>query len=109
MGDFNAEPRSETYKHLLSAGFRSSYVSANGNEPPITFPTGLKAPHMDTDPPMTLDYIFYRVGHGSDTDTHIKVLGSKRMGDRKDENDPTILGSDHFPIATDFEIYPPRV
>ena len=62
MGDFNAEPTSLTYKEIIDSGFRSSYSVVNGKEPSITFPTGLQAPFMDRDPPLTVDFIFYRIG-----------------------------------------------
>jgi endonuclease/exonuclease/phosphatase family metal-dependent hydrolase len=41
MGDFNAEPKSLTYKEVIKAGFRSSHFEINRTEPPKTFPTGL--------------------------------------------------------------------
>ena len=41
MGDFNAEPKSLTYKEVIKAGFRSSHFEVNRTEPPTTFPTGL--------------------------------------------------------------------
>ena len=65
MGDFNAQPDSLTYKEIIDSGFRSSFFDVNKSEPKITFPTGLQAPFMDTDPPLTVDYIFYRVGKDS--------------------------------------------
>ena len=78
MGDFNAEPQSLTYKEIIKEGFKSSYFEANKCEPKITFPTGLQAPYMDTDPPLTVDFIFYRVGKKDkgDTEKHIKIVKS---------------------------------
>ena len=108
MGDFNAEPSSLTYKEIIESGFRSSYSVVNGKEPSITFPTGLQAPFMDRDPPLTVDFIFYRVGKDIQTDPskHIRPTNSKRMAEKHHPGDPTIHGSDHFPIITDFEIHP---
>ena len=60
MGDFNATPTSITYNLFTEAGFESTYSKINGSEPEITFPTGLQAEFMDTDPPLCLDYIFYK-------------------------------------------------
>ena len=74
MGDFNAEPDSKTYKHIVNSGFTSSYAKVNGAEPKITFPTGLQAPFMDTDPPLTVDFIFYRLGKGGNPEGHVEVL-----------------------------------
>ncbi len=62
---------------------------------------------MDTDPPLTVDFVFYRVGLGkTESLKHIKPIKSHKMAARCDPNDPTIHGSDHFPIVTEFEIYP---
>lgn len=63
---------------------------------------------MDTDPALTVDFIFYRVGlDGSvDPSKHIRPTFSKRMAEKHHPKDPTIHGSDHFPIVSDFEIYP---
>ena len=108
MGDFNAEPQSLTYKEIIKEGFRSSYFEANKSEPKITFPTGLQAPHMDTDPPLAVDFIFYRVGITAkgDIEKHIKIVKSQRMGEMKAPTDPTLCGSDHFSILSDFVIHP---
>jgi hypothetical protein len=63
---------------------------------------------MDTDPPLTVDFIFFRVGHGKvdDAKKHLNVISSQRMGEKESDTDPTIKGSDHFPIVTEFEILP---
>ena len=63
---------------------------------------------MDRDPPLTVDFIFYRVGKDIQTDPskHIKPTHSKKMAEKHHPEDPTIHGSDHFPIVTEFEIYP---
>ena len=97
VGDFNAEPDSETYRFIEDQGFVSTYKLANGAEPKITFPTGLQAQFMDTDPPATLDFIWLK-------GDKVKVAKSERMGGRPDEADNTIYGSDHFPLVTDFII-----
>jgi hypothetical protein len=47
----------------MDKGFKSAFKSANGKEPEITFPTGLKAPFMDVDPAGTFDYIFIKGKH----------------------------------------------
>src|SRR5262245_8732814 len=57
VGDFNAEPEEPTYRTMLDAGFRSASVEANGEEPAVTWPSGIQAPGMDTDgDPGCLDY-----------------------------------------------------
>lgn len=63
LGDFNALPENETVQWLLSkGGFKSAYKEHHGEEPEKTYNTGLISPYMDTDPPCTVDYIFYREG-----------------------------------------------
>ena len=52
---------------------------------------------MDTDPEGTFDYIFYK-GPGA------SVITSQMLGGRHEANDPTIYGSDHFSLVTEFEI-----
>jgi len=52
---------------------------------------------MDTDPPMCLDYIFYK-GDG------IKIEKVIKTGDQPDPSDPTIYGSDHMALVADFDI-----
>lgn len=50
-GDFNAQPDSLAYKYLKEeAGFKSAFLEVNGKEPEVTFPSGLQASTMDTDP-----------------------------------------------------------
>ena len=105
MGDFNAEPTSLTYKEIIKAGFWSSHHEINKTEPPKTFPTGLQAPFMDTDPPLTVDFIFYRVGKGvHKKEKHIEVISSQRMGGTVDPKDSTIYGSDHYSVVSNFII-----
>lgn len=40
---------------------------------------------MDTDPPLTVDFIFFRVGKNfkGDMEKHIKIVKSSRMGEMK--------------------------
>lgn len=52
---------------------------------------------MDTDPAACLDFIFYK-GKG------IRPISSVRLGDKPEPKDPTIYGSDHYPIVSEFEI-----
>ena len=60
VGDFNAQPDSKTYQHFIDSGYLSAFKQINGKEPDTTFPTGLQAEFMDTDPAATFDYIFYK-------------------------------------------------
>ena len=97
MGDFNADPAEPAPARLRDAGFASAYETANGQEPPVTWPSGLQAPAMDTDgPPECLDYIWVR---GT-----ARVQSARLVFDRPDALDPTIYPSDHLGIAARLEI-----
>jgi endonuclease/exonuclease/phosphatase family metal-dependent hydrolase len=97
MGDFNADPKEPTYARMLAAGFRSAYAEANGSEPPVTWPSGLQAPAMDTDgDPDCLDYIWLRGA--------ARAESARLAFDRPDPEDPTLYPSDHFGISARLEI-----
>jgi endonuclease/exonuclease/phosphatase family metal-dependent hydrolase len=97
MGDFNAGPSEPTYARMTSAGFRSAYAEANGTEPAVTWPSGLRAPAMDTDgDPDSLDYIWVRGA--------ARVESARLAFDRPDPEDPTLYPSDHLGISARLEI-----
>lgn len=97
MGDFNAEPDEPTYARMAGAGFRSAFREANGAEPGITWPSGLRAPAMDTDgPPGCLDYIWVRGA--------IRVTSARLVFDRPHPDDPTLYPSDHLGISAQLEV-----
>jgi len=61
MGDFNADHNDNTYHYMESLGYLSGYKAIHGNEPEKTFPSGLKAPTMDTSPEYgCIDYIWLK-------------------------------------------------
>ena len=92
MGDFNASPDEPAYARMRAAGYRSAYAEANGTEPPVTWPSGLQAPAMDTDGfPSCLDYIWVRGA--------VRVDAARLAFDRPAPADPTLLPSDHFGVA----------
>jgi endonuclease/exonuclease/phosphatase family metal-dependent hydrolase len=92
VGDFNADPMEPTYGLMLDAGFRSVSVEANGAEPPVTWPSGIQAPGMDTDgDPSCLDYIWVR--------GPITVDSCRLAFDRPAVDDPTLFPSDHFGLS----------
>jgi endonuclease/exonuclease/phosphatase family metal-dependent hydrolase len=100
MGDFNADPAEPTYARMRAAGFRSAYAEANGQDPPVTWPSGLQAPAMDTDGiPECLDYIWVR--------GDVRVMSARLAFDRPDPEDPTLFPSDHFGISCLLEIDAP--
>ena len=92
VGDFNAEPTEPAYGVMLEAGFRSAHLEANGAEPPVTWPSGIQAPGMDTDgDPGCLDYIWLR--------GDMSVEDCRLAFDRPAVDDPTLFPSDHFGLA----------
>ena len=97
VGDFNADPREPAYARMTTAGFRSAHLVANGAEPPVTWPSGLEAPAMDTDgDPDCLDYIWIR---GT-----VAVDDCRVAFDRPAVDDPTLYPSDHFGLAAHLRI-----
>lgn len=97
VGDFNAEPTEPTHARMRAAGFTSAYAAANGEDPAVTWPSGLQAPAMDTDgDPGCLDYIWVRGAIG--------VVSAGLVFDRPDTADPTLYPSDHLGISAHLEI-----
>jgi len=92
VGDFNAEPVEPAYRVMEEAGFRSALAEANGDEPHVTWPSGIQAPGIDTDgEPGCLDYIWVRGA--------IKVASATLAFDRPAPEDPTLYPSDHFGLV----------
>lgn len=92
VGDFNAEPVEAAYRVMLDAGFRSAFAEANGHEPAVTWPSGIKAPGMDLDgDPGCLDYIWVR--------GPISVESCRLAFDRPAVGDPTLYPSDHLGLS----------
>jgi len=97
MGDFNANPAEPAAERMRSHGYRSAFAEANGQDPAITWPSGLQAPAIDTDgDPACLDYVWIRGG--------VRVNSARLAFDRPDPGDPTLLPSDHFGITARLEI-----
>ena len=99
MGDFNADPAEPTVARMQAAGFRSAYAEANGQDPAVTWPSGLQAPAMDTDgSPKCLDYIWVRGA--------VRVVSARLAFDRPAVDDPTLYPSDHIGIAAKLDLGP---
>jgi endonuclease/exonuclease/phosphatase family metal-dependent hydrolase len=97
VGDFNAEPVEATYRLMTEAGFRSAHAEANGTEPPVTWPSGIQAPGMDTDgDPGCLDYIWVR--------GPIMVESCHVAFDRPAVDDPTLYRSDHYGLVANVQL-----
>jgi endonuclease/exonuclease/phosphatase family metal-dependent hydrolase len=97
VGDFNAEPIEAAYRVMLDAGFRSASVEANGEEPAVTWPSGIQAPGMDVDgEPGCLDYIWVRGA--------ITVKSSRLAFDRPATDDPTLYPSDHLGLSAHIRV-----
>jgi endonuclease/exonuclease/phosphatase family metal-dependent hydrolase len=92
VGDFNASPGEPAYARMGAAGFRSAHRERWATEPPVTWPSGLQAPAMDTDgDPECLDYIWLRGA--------VEVDDVALAFHRADVEDPTLYPSDHFGLA----------
>jgi len=97
VGDFNADPAEPAYARMLAAGFRSAYAEANGEEPAVTWPSGLQGPAIDEDgEPGCLDYIWVRGA--------VRVVSARLVFDRPAVDDPGLFPSDHFGIAARVEV-----
>ena len=97
MGDFNAAPAEPTCDRMRAAGFRSAFAEANGQEPAVTWPSGLQAPATDTDgEPRCLDYIWMRGA--------VRANEARLAFDRPAADDPTLYPSDHLGIAAHLEV-----
>ena len=97
MGDFNADPAEPAYARMVAAGFRSAYAEVHGQEPAVTWPSGLQAPAMDTDgEPDCLDYIWLRGA--------IRATEARLAFDRPHPDDPTLYPSDHLGVSARLEV-----
>ena len=108
MGDFNADPAEPATGRMRLGGYRSAFLEANGQEPAVTWPSGLQAPAIDTDgDPDCLDYIWVRGGVGRGVGGGVRVAAARLVFNRPDVDDPTLLPSDHFGISAQLEFGPP--
>jgi endonuclease/exonuclease/phosphatase family metal-dependent hydrolase len=99
VGDFNAEPDEPAADRIRSNGYRSAFAEVNGADPPVTWPSGLQAPGMDTDgDPGCLDYIWIRGA--------IRVVSARLAFDRPAVGDPTLYPSDHIGLSAELSIEP---
>jgi len=96
-GDFNAYPGEPACDRMRAAGFVSALAAANGEDPAVTWPSGLRAEAMDTDgDPGCLDYLWVR---GAATVEEARVVF-----DRPAVGDPTLYPSDHVGLAARLRI-----
>jgi hypothetical protein len=61
VGDFNAQPNSETYKMIINSGYISCHLHKHGREPEKTFHNKMDCDTKDNDEEGTFDYILYLV------------------------------------------------
>ena len=96
-GDFNAPPFEPAYQVMREAGFRSASFEANGAEPPVTWPSGIQAPTMDTDgDPNCLDYIWLS--------GRVRAVAARVACNDPAPHDPTLYPSDHFAILAQLSL-----
>ena len=97
VGDFNTPPHEPAYAVMSEAGYRSAFVEANGEEPAVTWPSGIQAPTMDTEgDPNCLDYIWLR-GRG-------RVVSAWIAANAHADGDATIYPSDHFAVVAEIDL-----
>jgi endonuclease/exonuclease/phosphatase family metal-dependent hydrolase len=97
VGDFNAEPTEPAYQAMIDAAFRSAHAEANGAEPAVTWPSGIKAVGADDDgDPGCLDYIWVRGA--------ITVDACSLAFNRPAVDDRTLYPSDHFGLSARIQI-----
>jgi endonuclease/exonuclease/phosphatase family metal-dependent hydrolase len=96
VGDFNAHPDESAVARMRAAGYRSAYFEANGDEPAVTWPSGIRAEGMDTDgDPACLDYVWVW--------GDVRVAAARLEFDRPHPDDPTLYPSDHIGISAHLE------
>lgn len=97
VGDFNTPPFEPAYGVMVAAGYQSAYNLVHGDEPAVTWPSGIQAETMDTDgDPNCLDYIWVR-GRAA-------VHRAGLAANLHPPADPTIFPSDHFAIVAEVTI-----
>lgn len=96
VGDFNTPPFEPAYGVMAGAGYRSAVFVANGAEPPVTWPSGIQAPTMDTEgDPNCLDYIWFQ--------GDARIESARLAANEHPPHDSTIFPSDHFAIVAEVE------
>jgi endonuclease/exonuclease/phosphatase family metal-dependent hydrolase len=97
VGDFNTPPSEPAYTVMTSAGYRSACHEANGAEPPVTWPSGIQAPTMDTEgDPNCLDYVWVAGG--------LRVASARLAATEHPPEDPTLYPSDHFALVAEVSL-----
>ncbi|MEX2080435.1 MAG: endonuclease/exonuclease/phosphatase family protein [Dehalococcoidia bacterium] len=95
-GDFNTPPFEPAYDLMTRARYRSAMLEANGAEPPVTWPSGIQAPTMDTEgDPNCLDYIWLT--------GDVRVVSATLAADAAHPTDPTLYPSDHFALVAELD------
>lgn len=90
-GDFNTPPFEPAYGAMVNAGFRSAFLEANGEEPAVTWPSGIECDTKDTEgDPNCLDYVWMRGDVG--------CLAARLVFNHHPTEDATLYPSDHFGI-----------
>ncbi len=97
VGDFNTPPFEPAYAVMTGAGYRSAHREFHGEEPAVTWPSGIQAETMDVDgDPNCLDYIWFR---GAVSFRDVRLAANEHPA-----NDPTIYPSDHFAIVAEVSV-----
>ena len=90
-GDLNAPPDEAAHTIVEQHGSQSAHRVAHGQEPPVTWPSGLQAPLMDEGEPHCADYVYVRGGQGCG----LEVVAAQLVGQEPHPEDKTLYPSDH--------------
>src|SRR3990167_10142423 len=102
LGDFNANQEDTSYLYMKQHGFMSAFQVVKHAEPVTTFPTGLKASTMDTDPDIgCVDFVWIK---GS----ALVPVEAGIAANTPAPNDSTIYPSDHFAVWADICLQTPH-
>ncbi len=94
-GDFNATPDEAASERMITAGFRSAFLLANGTEPEWTYPTPVTPADVAVRPPSCIDYVWVAGA--------IRVLSASTAFDRSSGAE-VLYPSDHRGIAAVLDV-----
>lgn len=97
VGDFNTPPAESAYSLIAGRGYVSAYKQRHGHEPASTFPSGLQAETMDTDPPMCLDYVWVKARQPQQASCTVE--DAWLAANQPAPADDTIYPSDHIAVV----------
>lgn len=94
-GDFNATPDEAASERMVTDGYRSAFLLANGTEPEWTYPTPVTPAETAVRPPSCIDYVWVAGA--------ARVIGASTAFDRSTGGE-VLYPSDHRGIAAGLEV-----